>query len=334
MSRPLRIEYENAFYHVMNRGRARQFIFHDEAYYLAFLETISEACTRFKCIVHAYCLMGNHYHILIETPKGDLSRIMRHINGVYTQRHNRLQKTDGPLFRGRYKAILVDGDAYLLQLSRYIHLNPMETKPPLVANLADYLWSSYPAYIGRATAPDWLAREKTRQMLGHENIAGDYEQYVLRGVDKTTAEFYRKGNAARIIGDNAFKEWIYEELLPELDVKEKSKALQPELGVEVIVEGVGCYFGVGVNDIREKVTGPHSENLPRKIAMYLCQQISTMKLADIATEFNLSNIGSVSTATHQVRRRCRVEPEFTHEVDCVIQLILKKDRWTPPHSGG
>ncbi len=89
MPRPQRIEYENAFYHVMNRGRGRQFIFNDERYYLAFLETLSEVYTRFDCIIHAYCLMGNHYHLLLETPNANLSRIMRHINGVYTQRYNK-----------------------------------------------------------------------------------------------------------------------------------------------------------------------------------------------------------------------------------------------------
>ena len=105
MPRPQRIEYENAFYHVMNRGRGRQAVFHDPRYYQAFLETLAEVHQRFHCVIHAYCLMGNHYHLLLETPDANLSRIMRHINGVYTQRHNRLKKTDGALFRGRYKRI-------------------------------------------------------------------------------------------------------------------------------------------------------------------------------------------------------------------------------------
>jgi len=105
MTRPLRIEYENAFYHVMNRGRAHQTIFHEEVYYQTFLEILADACERFDCIVHAYSLMGNHYHLLVQTPKANLSRIMRHVNGVYTQKFNRLKRTDGPFFRGRFKAI-------------------------------------------------------------------------------------------------------------------------------------------------------------------------------------------------------------------------------------
>ena len=112
----------------MNRGRGRRWIFHGDAYYEAFLGTLEEAHDRHDARIHAYCLMGNHYHLLIETPLANLDRIMRHINGLYTQRYNRLKRTDGPLFRGRYKSILVDETAYLLQVSRYIHRNPIEVK--------------------------------------------------------------------------------------------------------------------------------------------------------------------------------------------------------------
>ena len=115
MPRSLRIEYENAH-------------------------------RRFDVQILCYCLMSNHYHLLVKTPEANLGRAMRHINGVYTQRHNRLRKTDGPLFRGRYKAILVEEDSYQLQLSRYIHRNPLEAK--MVDHLGAYPWSSYPAYVG------------------------------------------------------------------------------------------------------------------------------------------------------------------------------------------
>ncbi len=108
MPRPLRIEFEDACYHVMNRGRGRQRIFHAKAYYDAFLTTLAEAHRRFGAILHAYCLMDNHYHLLLQTPNANVSRIMRHINGLYTQRYNRLKRTGGPLFRGRFKAILVE----------------------------------------------------------------------------------------------------------------------------------------------------------------------------------------------------------------------------------
>ena len=128
MPRPIRIQYEHAHYHVMNRGRARQTIFHGTGYYEDFLTTLEECHRRFDAQIHAYCLMSNHYHLLVETPRANLDRIMRHLNGVYTQRYNRRKRSDGPLFRGRYKAILVDEDAYLLQVGRYIHRNPLEVE--------------------------------------------------------------------------------------------------------------------------------------------------------------------------------------------------------------
>lgn len=129
----------------MNRGVGRRNIFHDKAYFEAFLEILEEAHQRFGIQIICYCLMSNHYHLLIKTPEANLGRAMRHINGVYTQQYNRLRKTDGPLFRGRYKAILVEEDSYQLQLSRYIHRNPLDTKK--LADLESYQWSSYPHYL-------------------------------------------------------------------------------------------------------------------------------------------------------------------------------------------
>ena len=125
MSRPLRIEYPGAFYHIMNRGADRIDVFHDPEFFRLFLDIISEANEKYELEIHSYCLMNNHYHLLIKTPQSNLSKIMKFINGVYTQRCNILRDGDGPLFRGRYKSLLVDTDSYLLQVSRYIHLNPV-----------------------------------------------------------------------------------------------------------------------------------------------------------------------------------------------------------------
>ncbi len=177
MPRPLRICYPNAFYHVMNRGLGRQNIFHGKKYFLTFLDVVAEANQRFGCIIHAYCLMNNHYHLIIETPDANLSRVMRHINGVYTQRYNRLRKTDGPLFRGRFKAILIDEDSYLLQLNRYIHRNPISTKDKLVKDLKDYRWSSYRAFINLSSTPNWLNKDKTLEILGDKGNLKKYKSF-------------------------------------------------------------------------------------------------------------------------------------------------------------
>jgi len=154
MSRPLRIEYKGAWYHVMNRGLARQPIFYNDTSRKLFLELLNEIHHRYSVEIHAYCLMGNHYHLFVRTPLGNLSRAMRHLNGVSTQRFNKLQMRDGPLFRGRYKSILVEADTYFLRLSRYIHLNPV------VGNIVDtaeaYPWSSYSAYVQGGNKPLYL----------------------------------------------------------------------------------------------------------------------------------------------------------------------------------
>ena len=136
MSRPLIIEYPGAWYHVMNRGRRGEDVFSDREDFGNFLTVLQEAALMFKARVAAYCLMPNHYHFLLQTPAGNLSRVMRHINGVYTQRYNRRWNTDGQLFRGRFKSILAEEDVYLLQLLSYIHKNPILAN--LVKNIQEY----------------------------------------------------------------------------------------------------------------------------------------------------------------------------------------------------
>jgi hypothetical protein len=139
--------------------------------------------------------MSNHYHLLVQTPHANISRAMRHINGVYTQRYNRLNGSDGPLFRGRFKSILVDSDAYLLQLSRYIHRNPIETQRPMVDLLDKYPWSSYPSYVNKAPCPDWLNRDLTYQLLGAKQRYVGYASYVSEGNSEQVLNSYNKCNS-------------------------------------------------------------------------------------------------------------------------------------------
>ena len=152
MSRPLRIEFNSAWYHVMNRGASHGSIFRTDDQRNYFLELLAHTGERFNADWHAYCLMDNHYHLMLHTPEGNLQRIMRHVNGVYTQYYNRSEGKDGALFRGRYKAILIDAQSYWLQLSRYIHRNPLEAG--IVDNLDEYRWSSYAAYTKNKSKPE------------------------------------------------------------------------------------------------------------------------------------------------------------------------------------
>lgn len=206
MSRPLRIEFEGAWYHVMNRGRAREAIFANETDYKAILDTVGEAAERFGAEIHAYCLMPNHYHLLVHTPRGNLGRVMRHIDGLYTQRYNRRHGIDGPLFRGRYRAILVDADAYLLSVSRYIHRNPIDGARPLVGSLEEWRWSSFPAFVRRVRPAEWLFIDPTLDMLGVRNRYAAYRRFVLAPVEDEAAEFYANQRATPILGGESFCE--------------------------------------------------------------------------------------------------------------------------------
>lgn len=303
MPRPTRIQYENAFYHVMNRGRGRQAIFRGDEHYQAFLQTLEEAHDRFDAQIHAYCLMGNHYHLLVETPRANLDRIMRHINGVYTQRYNRLRRTDGPLFRGRYKAIVVDEDAYLLQVGRYIHRNPAEVKGAKPGVLDHYRWSSYRAYINRADVPAWLQRELTYQMLGRRQRYEGYRAFVEKGNDQDLLQFYAKGNMATVLGDKDFREALAEER-EEMSVSgDLARALSERPDAGKIVSAVAAVFKVPEQGIVNRQRGRQQANLPRQMAMYCCQQLGDMSLIDIANYFGLSHAGSVSPAVASIKNR-------------------------------
>jgi REP element-mobilizing transposase RayT len=154
MARPLRIEFPGAVYHVTSRGHRREPVFRDDDDHQLFLDVVAEAMDRFDAQVLAYCLLDNHYHLVLHTRRGNLSRLMRHVNGVYTQTFNRRHDVEGHLFRGRFKAILVDRDAYLLTVCRYVERNPVAAK--LVKAPGNWPWSSYLAHAGEAPTPVWL----------------------------------------------------------------------------------------------------------------------------------------------------------------------------------
>jgi putative transposase len=184
MARPLRIEFPGAIYHIASRGNARLPIFEDDEDRTLLLDTLQEATKRFHWFCHAYCLMNNHYHLLIETPDGNLSHGMRHLNGVYTQRFNRRHNRAGHIFQGRFKSILVERDSYLLEVCRYIVLNPVRAG---MAETPDgYQWSSYRATVGLCAKPpflsvDWiLGQFASRRPEARKR----FRQFVLEGIAK------------------------------------------------------------------------------------------------------------------------------------------------------
>ncbi len=206
MARPLRIQYFDALYHVMNRGVGRNCIYQNDDQRLLFLSLLEEITLRYHVEIHAYCLMGNHYHLLIKTPFANLDRAMRHLNGVYTQRYNQLMKKDGSLFRGRYKACLIEADNYLIQVSRYIHLNPVKAK--ICKKPQDYCWSSYRFFLGLDQSPVWLQLTETLQFFGDMDQKNKYCGFAFGGLRaNAVAQVYHR-TKQRILLDEQLKTTI------------------------------------------------------------------------------------------------------------------------------
>ena len=182
MARPLRIELAGGLYHVTSRGDRREPIYRDDDDRTAWLDLFGEVCERFNWRCHAYCQMTNHYHVVVETPEANLSKGMRQLNGVYTQRTNRRHGLVGHLFQGRFKAILVERDAYLLELARYVVLNPV--RAGMVRAAEDWAWSSYRAMAGQASAPAWLERDWLLGQFGEERAHAQarYADFVRQGI--------------------------------------------------------------------------------------------------------------------------------------------------------
>ncbi|MBJ7309983.1 transposase [Rugamonas sp. CCM 8940] len=181
MTRPLRLEFPGALYHITSRGDRSEDIYCDSGDRYAWLEIVGRTAARFNLVVHAYCQMSNHYHLLLETSEGNLSQGMRQLNGLYSQHFNRRHGVVGHLFQGRYKAILVQKDNYLLELARYIVLNPLRAN--MVRTLGEWPWSNHHSTMGRAAVPTWLHTDWLLNQFAasrHEAIPA-YEKFVMAG---------------------------------------------------------------------------------------------------------------------------------------------------------
>ena len=221
MARPLRIEFPGALYHVTARGDRREAIFADDEDRAAFLTILGQGLARFDACVLAYCLMGNHYHLVVHSRSGELSRLMRHVNGVYTQAINRRHGLVGHLFQGRFKSILVDRDAYLLEVCRYVDLNPV--RAGMVKTPQQWPWSSYGALTltSAVDAPDWLDAQAVWDFMLQRpaTSSGDtrraarlYAQWVAQGTD---VRLWDQALRAQIyLGDEAFAERMQARALP------------------------------------------------------------------------------------------------------------------------
>jgi REP element-mobilizing transposase RayT len=218
MARPLRIELSGGLYHVTSRGDRREDIYFSDADREAWLALFGQVCSRFNWICHAYCLMSNHYHLVIETPEGNLAQGMRQLNGVYTQMVNRTHGRVGHVFQGRYKAILVEKDSYLLELARHVVLNPL--RAGMVSDIDHWTWSSYSSMIGQAPSPAWL---QTDWILGQfsqnrSRAQMTYIDFVRSGVGFPSIWDHLQGQI--YLGSEAFISRMQSNLSPEQSLDE------------------------------------------------------------------------------------------------------------------
>jgi putative transposase len=226
MARPLRIEYADAVYHITSRGNERKNIFKTAPDRQQFLSYLESAAQRYSAVIHAYCLMNNHYHLLLQTPRGNLSQIMRHINGAYTTYYNIKRQRAGHLLQGRYKALLVDMDAYAQELSRYIHLNPV--RAGIVERPEEHPWSSYRYYIKLNSKPEWLHTEFVLSYF-NGNISKKQKEY-RRFVESLRGQDYKSPLkdvvGSTILGNDDFVSRIKETYLPGMRADRNVPALK------------------------------------------------------------------------------------------------------------
>lgn len=215
MARPLRIEYPGALYHITSRGNSRRNIYKDNQDRDIFFNVLAQIVNRYRFICYAYCLMDNHYHLLIETQDANLSLGMRQLNGVYTQRFNRRHKTVGHVYQGRFKAILVQKDSYLLELCRYIVLNPV--RAGIVKDPQEWIWSSYLATIAKTPALPWLSRDWILNQFdsSYRKAVKKYRAFVLDGIEKKSPWNLLRGQI--YLGSEEFcQSFTQEEPIPEI----------------------------------------------------------------------------------------------------------------------
>ena len=225
MARPLRIEYAGAVYHITARGDRQEDIYLSDEDHLRWLSVLSQVCERFNWRCHAWCQMTNHYHLVVETVEGNLSKGMRQLNGVYTQDHNRRHKRVGHVFQGRYKAILVDADSYLLELSRYVVLNPL--RAGMVRNPGQWRWSSYRSMVGKAEVPDWLETDWLLACFGKQRkrATEKYIEFVKAG--KGVDSIWKDLTHPAILGGESFIENVFRKYVDkDEDVLKEIKKLE------------------------------------------------------------------------------------------------------------
>jgi REP element-mobilizing transposase RayT len=316
--------YPNAWYHVMNRGWHREQVFQSKADYECFIEILHEAVAVYALRLSAYCLMPNHYHLLVQTPDANLDRCMRHINGVYTQRYNSCYGLDGTLFRGRYKALVVAEGDYLLQLVRYIHRNP--ERAGIVEKAEYYEWSSHKGYLSRAKKWDWLHKRFILSMLakGPGQRQSRYRAFMGEDEDESFTRIMSLKKVPSILGDSQFIERVKNKFFEQklhVEVPE-SKKLAPD--VDRIKKVLCQYYNIDENQLY--YTKRAFFNEARATGLYLTRQLRGESLTRIGEQFGIDKYSTVSTIIERFKVRLSKDRLLESRVNQVQKAIISQEQ--------
>lgn len=310
MARPLRIVYPGAFYHITSRGNEQKNVFKSQMDREKFLEYLESATERYGAVIHAYCLLSNHYHLLLETPTGNLSQIMRHINGAYTTYFNVKRKRAGHLFQGRFKAFLVEFNEYAQELSRYIHLNPV--RAGMVERPEAYRWSSYQSYIGQSPAPKWLQMGAVLEYFGtlETESKKKYRDFVEDLLGKEYDSPLQNAFGTSVLGTPGFVEMITTTHLAEKVLARSVPEIRqfkafPEPS-EILKAAARVMKG--------------NEKLARQIGMYLCHKYSGKKLREIGELFGVGET-AIAEARRLLTRKMEQDKRLGEAVEQVKSIL-------------
>ncbi len=310
MARPRRILYENALYHVTSRGNERARIFKNDKDREAFLRILQEGLEEHRVLCHAWVLMDNHYHLVVETPEKNLPVFMAHLNGVYTLNYNKRNHRVGHLFQGRYKAIHVDKDAYLKVLSRYVVLNPVRAE--MVDRPEKYKWSNYRATAGFEESPSWLETDWILSQFGKgTKVARQaYRRYVLQDLDQEDSP-WADLNHKLYLGRKEFllkmESLVHRERGREVP---KYQCLLVRPTMEDVLRKVARHYGIQLEEMKIRRRG---RNAARDAAIYLLKKEYEYTLKEIGKWFGIGP-SAVGNRWLEMKRRLRNESELAREI--------------------
>jgi putative transposase len=320
MSRPLRLQYPGALYHVTARGNARQAIVRDDTDRQRFVATVATMVEQYQVVCHAWVLMNNHYHLLLETPRANLSQALRHLNGVYTQAFNRRHRRVGHLFQGRYKAIIVEQEAYLLELCRYVVLNPVRAQ--MVAQPQAWPWSSYRATAGEAEVPPWLMVDwvlgQFARTRGRAHRA--YQQFVAEGQTRSVAP-WEQVQGQIYLGSEDFLQQVQQRVGREPRAEIPLVQQQPgRPTLAAIVGRVAQGYGQREEELRRWTRRPSEA---RQVAVYAARRIAGRELQRIGHYFGLSYT-AVSRRVQAVGMALEHDAIFRQRVESMLGPLRLK----------